>query len=651
MPLRTLTVRTVDHLKELVSYYKNHGEFVFDVESMGKHRGVPAHNRVVWLSMATYGGRADVIPFGHPHGELLRAGTSFREAQWDPRHVGKRGQPLKKQVNVQRAPAFGPAPQQLRPHEVFEALEPLFFSDRVKVAHQVKFDIGSITKYYDGNVPPMPYGDTFAAAKLLLEEKEAAGLKPLVVKYFEHKYDTEDVGKCIENHGFDKVARYAYLDAKYTWEFWLTMVPALDNQGLSSVYELEMKVQRAVIDMELSGVPVDETPMGELGETLSNEIREVTKRIWSAAGKKLDLNKTLDVRELVYDIQGHKPFAYTEKTKDLPDPEKVPSTEKAVLEVYVGDPVVKDLMEWRRLTKLFSTYIGNQDEHGVYETGLMQFVVNGRIHTNLKPFGAATGRFSSATPNLQNIPARGEAGSQIRRLFIAPPGHKLVVADYSQIEYRVLAHFTGDPTLTTAFENGWDPHQATAALLLHKDMADITKEERDRGKTTNFAQVYGAGAAKVAAAMGVTKQEAYRIFEEYERRFPDVVSWKKEAVKEARRRNPPCVYTISGRRRILRALTWSDDGMRSYAERQVVNTICQGTAADIMKMAIVKVHEETPPSWQKLLTVHDELMLAVPDEEADEAKNMLEKLMLSVNPLTVPLEVDGGIGDSWSEAK
>lgn len=656
MTVLTRTVRTTDHLNHVVKNFLNQGEFVFDIESMGKHRGVPAHNRVTWMSLAN-DGNCEVIPFGHPHGELIRPGVSFKEAQWDPRNTGKRGTALKKWVTVKREPAFGPAPKQLSPMQVFEALEPLFFSDRIKVGHNVKFDIESIAKYYEGRVAPLPYGDTMGAAKLLLQENQRAGLKDLTIKYFDHRYDDEGVGKCVEAHPFGKVATYAFLDAKYTWEFWKSLVPALDKQGLDRVWDLEMNVTRVLCDMELTGVLLDQEPMAELGDTLSHEIREVVKRIWTAAGKRLDLNRALEVRELVYDIRGHRPFAYTdgsckdhEQDKDAHHDGCTPKTDKAVLEAYGDDPVVVDLLEWRRLTKLFSTYIGNSED-GTYTTGLMQYVINNRIHGNLKQYGAATGRFSSSEPNLQNIPSRGEAGAQIRRLFIASPGHKLVVADYGQIEYRVLAHYTGDPTLVAAFENGWDPHQATAALLLHKPIEEVTKEERDRGKTTNFAQVYGAGAGKVAAAMGVTKQEAYRIFEEYERRFPDVVGWKKEVVKEARRRNPPCTYTISGRRRLLPALNWTDDGMRSYAERQVVNTICQGTAADIMKMAMVNVHQNVPPTWKMLLTVHDELILDVPEDEAEEASKVLADLMVEVNPLNVPLEVDGGVGDNWSEAK
>lgn len=652
--IRPVYIHTLDALHEMVEHYQGQDEYVYDVESMGARRGTPAVNRVVWLSFATEG-RADIVPLGHPNGEVLHRGHSFKEAQWDPRNVGKRGTPLKKWVTVQREPAFTPAPPQLRPSQVFPILEPLFFSDQTVIGHNLSFDLSSIAKYYDGKVPPPPYGDTFAAAKLLFTEKQPAGLKPMTLKYFEHDYDKEDVGKCIEKHAFSKVARYALLDAVYTWEFWKELVPVLDKQGLQKIFELEMSLIPAVCEMALEGVPIDETPMTELSVEMSQDIREVLKRIWSEVGK-VDLAKPTEVRKLVYETRGHEPFAYTEGSckhhgpDDPHTPICTPKADKAVLEAYTHDPVVADLMRWRKLTKLYSTYVGEKTEEG-FRGGLLEHMSNGRVYTSLKPFGAATGRFSSEKPNLQNIPARGEAGAQIRKLFVTPPGHKLLVLDYGQIEYRVLAHLSGDPTLTQAFLEGWDPHQATAALLLGKRLEDVLPEERDRGKTANFAQVYGAGARKVAGGMGVSVQEAYKMFEEYERRFPDIISWKKEVVRDARRRTPPCVWTLGGRRRILAPLTWADDGMRSFAERQAVNTMCQGTAADIMKMALIKVQAETPENWKLLLTVHDELMMAIPEDETDEALPLVKELMESVNILSVPLEVDGGVGPTWADAK
>lgn len=646
------------HLRDVVDYYVEQPGFCFDTETVGgDFRGVAARNRVTWLSMATEGA-AHVIPMGHPHGERIRAGSTVREVQYDPRVLTEKTQQVRKQrVSIKRPAAWTPAPKQLDPEQAFELLEPLMFADngRTIVAHNAVFDLATVAKYYDGRIPYGPYGDTMIAAKLVLPDNERVGLKELTKRLWDHDYDRENVGKQVEVHPFSKVAKYALLDAFYTWELWKHLVPLLDANDLDTVFnDIEMDVLPCTVTMVLSGMRVDRDKMRELGERLDDELHEVVKEIAKATGQVLDLNKPTDVRRLVYDIRGHAPFAFTDKTKDLPPDQQVPSTAKNVIEVYAGDPVIANLMKYRKLDKLQSTYTGKVQPDGTWGGGISDWITpGGRVYTSLKQMGAATGRYSSSQINLQNIPSRGEAGDWLRELFIAEDGHLYVVADYSQIEYRVLAHLSGDPVLTQAFVDGFDPHAATAAVLLGKPIEDVTDGERSIAKNANFAVVYGSGPGKVAGMMQVSLEEAKKFLADHEVQFPTVYKWKADVIRKARVAQPkPHVRTMFGRRRILRALTWNDRGLRSQAERQAVNTIVQGTAADIIKRAMSVVYKGClANNWKPVLSVHDEIILSVPEDEAKDAAVCLSEWMLSVNPLNVPLEADAGVGPSWKEAK
>ena len=656
--MKTKTIQTQEELEDLVAYYSEQDEFVFDIESVGKDRLVPAHNRVTWMGLATEG-RADVIAFGHPHGDLIRPATKFKEAIWDPEVLTPSGSRPKKQWRtIERPPLWTPKPVQLAPSQVFSALQPLFFSDRTKVGHNVKFDLESVTKYFAGETPPPPYGDTMVAAGLLLEETEPKSLKHLTSLFYGIEYDDRGIGKQVEVHGYHDVAKYVYLDAKMCWLMWRDLVPLLDKHGLEQVFTLEMDLLESLVALELAGVPIDTGPMDLLGERLNDEIKEVTKRIWEVAGEPLNLDATLDKRKLVFDILGYVP------KEDQKTAKGDPSVAEKVLQQYAHNPTVADLLNYNDLKKTYSTYIGNVDEKtGEYVSGLRQYIcADGRIHTSLNAMGAATGRFTSSKPNLQNIPrpldgSREEAeqskGALIRSLFIAGDGAQMVVADYGQIEYRVLAHseFSNDPTLRRAFEEGFDPHAAVMALILNKPIEEVTKEERNIGKTFNFAAIYGAGLGKLAEGLKLPLEYVKDIKKRYDQQFPEVLDWKQRVVHEARRRTPPHVRTLTGRRRILKELVYSDDGLRYGAERKAVNTVIQGTAADIVKMAMVEVHRNKPAHWDMVLSVHDELALIVPEDEAPDAKTSLEKWMLSVNPIDVPLEVDANFGPSWAAAK
>lgn len=661
--LPTVTIRDAETLDRVVGEYLKHDAFVFDVESIGDVRGVAPLAPVAWISLAC-ASRCDVIPIAHPHGNLIRPSWTEKEAWWDENDLTPaKKQPKKKWRTIRHPAEWTPAPKQLSHQEVFSALRPLLFGGYLTVGHNLKFDLEAVAKYYDGKIPTGPYFDTLLAANLLLHGNQKRGLKDLAKKYYGVVYPDKDVGKNVALHGFDEVATYSLLDASMNFLLFEDMEAALEREGLldrwgirtdvdlafDSLWDMEMEVLPALCRMELEGAMLDEAPLDDLGVVLEDRLRGMLKNLTKAAGRVINPNSTADVQELVYETRGHKPFAFTEKTEQ-------PKTSKGVLEAYSTDPVVAELLEYKSNDTLYGTFVGKPDENGEYTTGLRQHLhgglTGGKIHPDFRQMGARTGRLSCAKPNLQNIPSRDERGDIIRAMFIAEPGWTLVVADYSQIEYRVLAEFSGDPTLLRAFEEGWDPHAAAAALIYGVALEEVLPEQRSTAKNFNFAVLYGAGLGKLAGMSGITLGEAEKFLRRHERQFPAIYSWKQQVLQEARRREPPHVVTIAGRRRMLPALNWSNSELRSAAERQAINTEVQGSAADVMKMAIAHVERKRPPCWKQILTVHDELMLKVPDEDADEAAKALQQWMEEINPLQhVRLVAEANYGKTWHDAK
>lgn len=651
-----VTITTMPQIEEMVEYYLEQDFFVFDVETVGKRRVHSKLNQVTWISFATVG-RADVIPIGHPKGELIRPAwvedVSFR----DPAVVGKKGFALKQWRKVKHPAIFADPPEQLRTYDVFPALRPLLFSDKRKVGHNVKFDLLSVIKYYDGEIPPPPYGDTIVLAHLLGERD--LGLKKLVRKYFAHDYDQEDVAKPdangengVEAHDFSTVARYALLDAVYTREIWYTAVAEIVERGQWELAELEFDLIGPLLDLEWTGFRVDTKALALLGRQLEAEREEIAARVFQASGHVWDLNSTPAKRKFVYETRGHEPFALTKGGADGKNPQ--PSTAAGVLEFFAGkDPAVKDLLEYALVQKLLSTYSGVERD-GEFSGGLLEHAVASRIHTNLVSYGTSTGRMSSRSPNLQNIPSRSSdpRAKVIRSVFVADPGYKLIVADYGQIEYRVLAYMSKEPSLLEAFAKGWDPHAAVYAQIYDILLEEVTKEQRDMGKGANFAGLYGAGPKKFASMLGISDKQAKEFQSSYEESTPVLQRWKKALIKKARAHNSPHVETILGRRRYIPALNAVDDGSRFAAERQVVNTAVQGSAADIIKVAMIDLHEALPSAATMLLQVHDELIVQAPEDIASETRDLVVEVMSAVD-LTpgVTLDVDAGIGDSWAEAK
>lgn len=619
-----MIVTTSGQLQELVEAYSGFDEFAFDVETNSLD---PHTNRVYWISLAGPG-RGDTIPLGHPLGDLVTPAYKEREPWWDAENPTKTGKPRKKWRTVHHPPVFSDPPEQLWPEEVFTALRPLFFSERRKIGHNVKFDLGSVKKYFGEHVPP-PYGDTLIACHLL-DESLPKSLEQVIKREFQFEY--EQMGKFILESSFRDIARYSFLDSKFDWLLWKRLVPRLKKERLWGVFRLEMDILQVLLYMEAEGVLVDEHAMSDLDTELQDKIEVLEKKLYKSAGEVWDLNSAQQKGWFIYEVRGHEPEFFTKKKQE-------PSTKAEHLERFGKDKAVADLLEYAKLTKLHSTYV----------SGLIPLLKNGKLHADFKQVGTKTGRFSCAQPNLQNIPRRGENGQLIRSMFIAPPGYVMVIADYSQIELRVLAHYCKDPTLIRVFERDEDPHTATAQAVLA--LKKVDDDQRDVGKTLNFAIVYGAGAGKVAATAKVSLTKAKKYLRTHQDQFPRIYEWKDEIVREARRKKPPYVTTILGRKRRLPYILSRDDDLRSGAERQAANTKVQGSAGDIIKIAMVRLHEMLGPEMQQILTVHDEIATLVREEDAEECATIVQKAMEGVDLLTVPLRADAKIVERWSDAK
>lgn len=476
-------ILTARDLKEAVAFYSDQPALAFDTETKGEYRLDPRRNEVFWLSLAAQG-RADAIPFGHPIGRQI--GTTK-----EPR-VGKDDK-----TRMFTVPVWSKPPDQLWPQDVFEAFHPVFFNtDRVLVAANTKFDVCSVAKYYEGVIPPPPYFDVQVAAFLLNENHFQYKLGELVKRAFAFNYD-KSIGKEVDKHAFKVAAKYAYLDAKYTWLLYPLYRDALKSHGLDGLFRMEMDVLEVLCPMETLGSPlVDIDALRSLDEDLDHQLAEVTGEMYRVAGKAFNVNSTPQKQQIFFGPrkeggQGLKVYNWTKGGKSG---NKQPSTDADALEKHRGNPLVEVYLKYQELHTISSTYV--KGYLGTGEAKVKDKERNnappynedtGRIHTNFNQIGARTGRFSSAAPNLQNIPRPDtELGKKIRGLFITASGEKLIVADWAQIEYRILAQLSGDKRLIQAFQDGLDFHQYIAAMLLGKEMNAVTAVERTLSKNVNF---------------------------------------------------------------------------------------------------------------------------------------------------------------------
>jgi DNA polymerase-1 len=434
------------------------------------------------------------------------------------------------------------------------------------------------------------------------------------------------------------VARVVGAEAEAVINLRAHLRPGIARLGLERLLsDIELPLVPVLVDIEWRGMAVDVPQLHELSREFGQELMRLENAIHQEAGVDFNINSTLQLRHVLYEKMQ---LPVVKKTKTGP------STDADVLEqlANLGFAVPTLLLEYRELSKLKSTYVDALPQRVNPNTG--------RIHTSFDQTGAATGRLSSSEPNLQNIPVRTARGELIRRCFIPGRGSRLVVADYSQIELRLLAHLSGDPAFIEAFNRGGDIHRETAAIIFGVAVEHVTSEMRARAKTINFATIYGQGPFALSQQLGITQDEARDFIRLYFERFAGVRRFLDETIERARRLG--YVETLFGRRRYIPELKDTNYNVRAFGERTAMNSPLQGSAADLIKIAMINLHRALGDGRARgamLLQVHDELVLEAPESEVNEVVVMVRREMEGATSLAVPLVAEVGVGENWLEAK
>jgi len=451
----------------------------------------------------------------------------------------------------------------------------------------------------------------------------------------------EVCGKGAKQIGFDQVdldtaTNYAAEDADITLQLHQALYPQIGkDQRLDFIYRnVEMPLLDVLFEVERHGVLIDSALLGKQSQELGEKMLELEQKAFELAGQPFNLNSPKQIQEILFDKLG---LPVKKKT-----PSGVPSTDEEVLQELALDyPLPKQLLEYRGVSKLKSTY-----------TDKLPRMINpssGRVHTSYNQAVAVTGRLASSDPNLQNIPVRTAEGRRIREAFIAPPGCSIVAADYSQIELRIMAHLSGDESLLKAFAAGQDIHRATASEVFGIPPSEVDSEQRRYAKVINFGLIYGMSAFGLAGQLGIERSAAQAYMDRYFARYPGVADYMRRTRDLAKRQG--FVETVFGRRLWLPEINAANPMRRQGAERAAINAPMQGTAADLIKLAMIAVHQHLQPMKSRIvMQVHDELVLEVPDEELMEIKTELPRLMCHVAELAVPLAVDVGVGPNWERA-
>jgi DNA polymerase-1 len=574
----------------------------------------PMRAHLVGLSLAVAPGRSWYLPFAHlpPDGPL----------------------------------AGGEAPRNLPPL-ASDALAPLraLLADPAvpKAGHNVKFD-WLVLRRAGAELAGVRY-DSMLASFVLDPGRRSHALDELARERLSIEMQTYHgvAGKGRRERPFAEVpladaARYCCADSEMVLRLEAAFRPELEDHRLLPLLEtIEMPLVPVLVEMEATGVLIDRALLGEIGRAFAKELAALELEIYRAAGGDFNINSTPQLRTVLFD-KLQLPVQKRTKTGA--------STDFEVLEqlAAMGHEVPRLMIEYRELSKLKSTYVDALPGFIHPETG--------RVHTSYNQTGAATGRLSSSDPNLQNIPVRTPRGEEIRRAFIAPPGHLLLTADYSQIELRLLAHLSGDAAFVEAFERGGDIHRQTAAVIFGVTEDAVTPEMRARAKTINFGTIYGQGPFALSRQLGITQDEAKNFIQQYFERFSGVRRWLDAVVEEARQRG--YVETLFGRRRYITELKDKNFNVRAFGERTATNSPLQGSAADLIKIAMIRIHAALPAAGMKarmLLQVHDELVFEVPEQEQAVAAGLVKREMEGVTRLRVPLVVTIGAGKNWVDAK
>ncbi|HEX6789635.1 MAG TPA: DNA polymerase I [Gaiellaceae bacterium] len=493
---------------------------------------------------------------------------------------------------------------------------------RLREAEIVAHDYKSLPR-----LTQLPAEDTMIAAYLIEPGRPAYELDDLAAEYGVEALPDPEVEE--ETAGLIRAAEVPRRLAA-------PLRARLRDRGSEDLYDrIELPLTAVLASMEDDGVKIDTYRMGEITARLADRVEELESQAFSLAGEEFMLGSTQQVARILF-----------EKLELTPGRKGKTgySTDSRVLRAIRHEhEIVEVLEEWRELTKLINTYLGP------LPTLIGE---DGRLHTHFNQAVASTGRLSTSNPNLQAIPIRTELGREIRSAFVAESGHRLVSADYSQVELRILAHVSGEPKLREAFARDEDIHAATAAEVLGKDQATLTKDERNVAKMVNFGIIYGISAFGLSENLEIPREEAQEYIDAYLARFPMVQDFIQRTIEQAKRDG--YVTTLFGRRRPVPEIRASNRQTRGLGERLAVNSVMQGTAADIIKVAMVNIHRRLVDEGRGsrlVLQVHDELLVEAPDAEVSTVKELVRTEMCAAYPLDPPLAVDVGAGDDWNEAK
>lgn len=601
LPFKTVIVQDEASLEACVNELKMAKQIAFDTETTGLD---PMLSELVGISLAADPGRGYYIPVGHEKGT------------------------------------------QLGLDQIRKALQPILTDLKIeKVAHNAKFDL-VVLQQAGFQVTPISF-DTMVAEWLINPTSRNLGLKAqaytrLGVQMTEIE---ELIGKgknqiTMAQVPIEKAALYAAADAVMTLKLVKPMTQDLVTHVVDRLYlELENPLIPILADMEEAGISLD----GDLFETFSAELTvevdRLTEQACLLAGEVFNLNSTQQLSDILFEKLALEPPDRSRKTSSGKY-----STSAEVLESMRGlHPLVDIILEYRELSKLRSTYVDALPTQVNPKTG--------RVHTTFNQTGTVTGRIASQNPNLQNIPIRTELGRKVRQGFIAAPGHKLLAVDYSQIELRIVAHMAQDQAMIKAFKEGQDVHAATAAAIEDVPLGEVTRQQRRHAKAINFGLIYGMSPFGLTRTTDLTLAEAENFVKEYFREFPGVKKWLDNTRLEATRQG--YVETLLGRRRYFPALaSGTSYTIRQRMEREAINAPVQGTAADIIKLAMIRLPEAIKKAGLKtrmILQVHDELIFEVPESELEEATKLVTQVMESALELSVPLLTEARVGHNWAE--
>lgn len=537
-------------------------------------------------------------------------------------------------------------PSQEEAQSLIEKFRIVFEEDKIeKIAQNYKYD-ALILRHYGVEVKGHIW-DTMLL-HYLLEPDLRHNMDYLAETYL--KYKPISITSLIGDKGkkqlkmtdisVDRVADYAAEDADVTGQLFHYFIPQIKESGLEQLYrKVEEPLAKVLVDMEFEGINLNSDLLSEYAVILKNKIVEVEASIYKMAGKAFNISSPKQVGEVLF-IDLNIPYRWR-KTKSG----QYSTNEEKLSELAEDYPIIKEILNHRGMTKLLSTYVEALPKMVNPKTK--------RIHTSFNQALAATGRLSSYNPNLQNIPIRTPEGAKVREAFIPrDKNHVLLAADYSQIELRLIAEISADQSMLEAFQSGKDIHSSTAAKVFEVPYEAVTKEQRYRAKTVNFSIIYGAGATNLSRQLNIKRSEANNLIQQYFKQYKGVQAYMENTIAIAR--NQGYVTTLMGRRRYLRDINSKSSLEKSNAERMAINSPIQGSAADLIKLAMINIGQALKKSHlnsKMILQVHDELIFDVPLEELEEMKTLVKREMENAMPsLSVPILVEVGVGNNWREA-